>query len=109
MRSIPQCLLLMRLSPRLGHALLRVSQCCLKVTGSYHAANCTTCFLLSGKLGAESRVSSLGRLMTALSAMVTDVAEGPDKEAEAPASRPPRLLSGGDVARLDRCQLGPHW
>ncbi len=37
---------------------------------------------VAGKLGVDSRVGSLGRLMTALSAMVTDVAEGSGANAE---------------------------
>jgi hypothetical protein len=63
---------------------------------------------LAGQLGAGSRVSSLGRLMSALSAMVTDVAEGPGSEADAAAPPPARKLSPADLATLDHCELGPN-
>lgn len=64
--------------------------------------------MLAGQLGAGSRVSSLGRLMSALSAMVTDVAEGPGSEADAAAPPPARKLSPADLASLDHCELGPN-
>jgi hypothetical protein len=46
--------------------------------------------------------------MTALSAMVTDVAEGPGSEVDAAASPPARKLSPADLAALDHCELGAH-
>ncbi len=46
--------------------------------------------------------------MGALSAMVTDVAEGPGSEMDATAAPPVRHLAPADLARLDRCELGPH-
>jgi hypothetical protein len=45
--------------------------------------------------------------MSALSAMVTDVAEGPGSEADAAVPPPARKLSTADLATLDRCELGP--
>ncbi len=66
----------------------------------------------AGKLGTESRVGSMGRLMTALSAMVTDVAndDAPQPAAGHPAVAARALRPGAtDTARLDRCRLGPHW
>lgn len=46
--------------------------------------------------------------MTALSAMVADVAEGPGSDADVVVAPPVRRLAPADLARLDRCELGPH-
>lgn len=69
----------------------------------------------SRRLGSYAKAGSMGRLMTALSAMVSDVADSdvpqPSPGAFDGSMQPFQQLQTGEshVARLDRCGIGSHW